>query len=30
LPIHVVLIMASAMNVAVDRPDFLTGEEATE
>lgn len=29
-PIHVVLIMASAMNAAVDRPDFLTGEEATE
>ena len=30
LPIHVVSIMAFSINGAVDRPDFLTGEEATE
>lgn len=30
LPIHVVSIMACSVNRAVDRPDFLSGEEATE
>jgi teichuronic acid biosynthesis glycosyltransferase TuaG len=30
LPIHVVLIMASRLSRTVERPDFLTGEKATE
>ncbi len=30
LPIHVVMIMASRLDGAVDRPDFLKGEEASE